>query len=114
MWVNEKRKKRKQAVDYLLQGGNEYIKRYPRRDLKNILSNNAYHSEEWEETDDAATNVTSATSATNVTNATNIPDISDATDNGDNNNQEASSSASVPRGTSIYVYEKWWRSASVS
>jgi len=34
------------------EGGDKYIKRYPKKDLEKILNETGYHSEEWEETDD--------------------------------------------------------------
>lgn len=36
----------------MVQGGDEYINRYPRKELLQILKNSEYHSEEWEETDE--------------------------------------------------------------
>jgi len=35
----------------MIEGGDKYIKRYPKKDLAVILGNSGYHSEEWEETD---------------------------------------------------------------
>jgi hypothetical protein len=34
-----------------MEGKNKYIQRYPEKDLVKILKESAYHSSEWEETD---------------------------------------------------------------
>lgn len=56
--VNEKRKRRRRALSFLMKAGNEDIVRYPRDDLERFTTNeggNAYQSaEEWV-TDEEAT-----------------------------------------------------------
>ncbi|CAG8678351.1 8522_t:CDS:2, partial [Dentiscutata erythropus] len=42
-------------------GGDKYIKRYPKKDLEKILNDTGYHSEEWEETDDEELMTTTTT-----------------------------------------------------
>ena len=34
-----------------MEGNDKYIKRYPEKDLVQILKESGYHSSEWEETD---------------------------------------------------------------
>ncbi|PKY56567.1 hypothetical protein RhiirA4_476958 [Rhizophagus irregularis] len=79
--MQEKKKRRTRAVNYLLQGKDKYIQRYPEKDLVQILKDSAYHSEEWEETDSDA----------------------DVEDNG-------SEPTIQTKSTSIVIYERWWRS----
>ena len=40
------------AAQFLFQGEDEYIMRYPKKDVIKILKGTGYHSEEWEITDD--------------------------------------------------------------
>lgn len=68
------------AVNYLIEGNDKYIRRYPESDLVKILKDSGYHSEEWEETDEEEVQ----------------PE----------DGKEAKS-------TSIYIYERWWRSSEV-
>ena len=70
-------------TNYLLQGEDKYIRRYPEKDIVQILKDSSYHSEEWEETDsDVAVE--------------------------DDNNEET-----VQKKTTIIIYERWWRSPAV-
>ncbi|PKB94872.1 hypothetical protein RhiirA5_437873, partial [Rhizophagus irregularis] len=49
--MQDKKKRRVIATNYLIQNNDKYINRYPKEDLVNILKETGYHSEEWEETD---------------------------------------------------------------
>ncbi|RHZ76440.1 hypothetical protein Glove_197g110 [Diversispora epigaea] len=49
--MSNKKKRRRKAVDFIMQRGNKYIKRYLKKDLIKILNNSGYHSKEWEEID---------------------------------------------------------------
>ncbi|PKC57568.1 hypothetical protein RhiirA1_472293 [Rhizophagus irregularis] len=80
--MQEKKKRRTRAVNYLLQGKDKYIQRYPEKDLVQILKDSAYHLEEWKETDSDA----------------------DIEDNG------SSEPTIQTKSTSIVIYERWWHS----
>ena len=70
-----------------MEGNDKYIKRYPEKDLVHILKNSRYHSSEWEETDpEEDWTVVS---------------------------EEAIAEATKKKTTSLYIYEKWWRSSAV-
>ncbi|CAG8768286.1 9000_t:CDS:2, partial [Rhizophagus irregularis] len=49
--MQDKKKRRVVAANYLIQNNDNYINRYPKKDLINILKETSYHLEEWEETD---------------------------------------------------------------
>ncbi|GES77406.1 hypothetical protein GLOIN_2v1485488 [Rhizophagus clarus] len=49
--MQDKKKRRTKATNYLIEGKDKYIVRYPEGDLVKILKDSGYHSEEWEETD---------------------------------------------------------------
>ncbi|PKY33084.1 hypothetical protein RhiirB3_451730 [Rhizophagus irregularis] len=49
--MQDKKKRRVIATNYLIQNNDKYINRYPKEDLVNILKETGYHSEEWKETD---------------------------------------------------------------
>ncbi|POG76679.1 hypothetical protein GLOIN_2v1474511 [Rhizophagus irregularis DAOM 181602=DAOM 197198] len=49
--MQDKKKRRVIATNYLIQNNDKYINRYPKEDLVNILKETGYHSEEWEEKD---------------------------------------------------------------
>ncbi|EXX62675.1 hypothetical protein RirG_159550 [Rhizophagus irregularis DAOM 197198w] len=49
--MQDKKKRRVIATNYLIQNNDKYINRYPKEDLVNILKETGYHSEEWEEMD---------------------------------------------------------------
>ena len=70
-----------------MEGNDKYIKRYPKKNLVHILKNSGYHSSEWEETDpEEDWTVVS---------------------------EEATAEATKKKTTSLYIYEKWWRSLAV-
>ncbi|GET62637.1 hypothetical protein GLOIN_2v1847224 [Rhizophagus irregularis DAOM 181602=DAOM 197198] len=50
--MQDKKKRRTNAANYLIQNKDKYICRYPEKDLVQILKDSGYHSEEWEETDE--------------------------------------------------------------
>ncbi|CAB5371873.1 unnamed protein product [Rhizophagus irregularis] len=85
MRMQDKKKRRAQAANYLIEGKDKYIFRYPEEDLVKILKDLGYHSEEWEETDSEE----------------DWPVIQPAI---------VEDNAVIKKSSSIYVYEKWWRS----
>ncbi|GBC00160.1 hypothetical protein RclHR1_03770007 [Rhizophagus clarus] len=46
-----KKKGRAQAANYLIEGKDKYILRYPKEDLVKILKDSEYHSKEWKKMD---------------------------------------------------------------
>lgn len=68
-----------------MQGGDKYINRYPEKDLVRILKESGYHSSEWEETDLEE----------------------------DQQEDEVTTINAVEKKTSLYIYDRWWRSSSV-
>ncbi|RHZ77334.1 hypothetical protein Glove_181g29 [Diversispora epigaea] len=50
--MQKKKKLRNRAAEYLFQGGDEKLALYPRKEVKKILNETEYHSEEWEMTDE--------------------------------------------------------------
>ena len=72
----------------MIKGKNKYIRRYPELELVHILKNSGYHSSEWEETD--------------------LEDEMDP-DEDDHPIEDVVKEKT----TSLYVYEKWWRSPAV-
>ena len=75
----------------MIEGNDKYIKRYPEKDLVHILKDSKYHSSEWEETDPEE-EVSAETTAEAIEEAT----------------EEA-----TKKKTSLYIYQKWWRSSAV-
>lgn len=75
----------------MLKGGNQYIQKYPESDLVKILKYSGFHSSEWEETDQEE-----------------IDPEEIAEDD-----EIVMEQTTKKKTTSIYVYEKWWRSSSV-
>ena len=70
-----------------MEGNDKYIKRYSEKDLVHILKESKYHSSEWEETDpEKDWTVVS---------------------------EEATTELTKKKTTSLYIYEKWWRSSAV-
>ncbi|CAB5388089.1 unnamed protein product [Rhizophagus irregularis] len=49
--IDVKKKRRAQAANYLIENNDKYIRRYPKKELVQILKESSYHSEEWKETD---------------------------------------------------------------
>jgi len=72
----------------LIKGGDKYINRYPEKDLVQILKESGYHSSEWEETDPEEDQQVAV-------------------------EDEVTTVEAVEKKTSLYVYEKWWRSSAV-
>jgi len=72
----------------LIKGGDKYINRYPEKDLVQILKESGYHSSEWEETDPEEDQQVAV-------------------------EDEVITVEAVEKKTSLYVYEKWWRSSAV-
>jgi len=72
----------------LIKGGDKYINRYPEKDLVQILKESGYHSSEWEETDPEEDQQIAV-------------------------EDEVTTVEAVEKKTSLYVYEKWWRSSAV-
>jgi hypothetical protein len=70
-----------------MKNGNKYINRYPEGDLVQILKESKYHSSEWEETDPEEEQ----------------EEIED----------EITITGETKKNTSLYIYEKWWRSSAV-
>jgi len=70
----------------LIKGGDKYINRYPEKDLVQILKESGYHSSEWEETDPEDQQVAVEDEVT---------------------------TEAAEKKTSLYIYEKWWRSPAV-
>ncbi|RHZ51448.1 hypothetical protein Glove_478g15 [Diversispora epigaea] len=50
--MQKKKKLRNRAAEYLFQGDDEKLALYPRKEVKKILNETEYHSEEWEMTDE--------------------------------------------------------------
>jgi hypothetical protein len=69
-----------------MKSGDKYINRYPEGDLVKILKETEYHSSEWEETD---------------------PEEEQGVED------EITITAETEKKTSLYIYEKWWRSLAV-
>ena len=67
----------------------KYIRKYPEEDLVKILSESGYHSDEWEETDPEDESQ---------------PDIVE---------DGITDVEAIKKKTSLYIYEKWWRSSAV-
>lgn len=76
-------------MNYLIEGKDKYICRYPESDLVQILKVSEYHSDEWEETDQEEINP---------------EEIGE---------EDAVEETIKEKITSLYVYEKWWRSPAV-
>jgi hypothetical protein len=76
-----------------MKGNDKYIRKYPEKDLVQILKDSGYHSEEWEETDleDEWLIVQPEITEDDVT-------IRDAV---------------KEKTTSLYIYNRWWRSSAV-
>lgn len=91
--INQKKKRRAQAANYLIEGKDKYILRYPEEDLVKILKDSGYHSEEWEETDSEEDWL--------VIQPAVVED------------EEIIEEAITKKSSSIYIYEKWWRSSTV-
>ena len=72
----------------MIKGGDKYINRYPEKDLVQILKESGYHSSEWEETDPEEDQQVAV-------------------------EDEVTTVEAVEKKTSLYVYEKWWRSSAV-
>lgn len=82
------------AANYLIEGNDKYIQRYPEADLVKILKDSGYHTEEWEETDPEED--------WHVIQPAIIEEDSTITEG-----------PIKKKTTSIYVYERWWRSSAV-
>ncbi|CAB5362740.1 unnamed protein product [Rhizophagus irregularis] len=80
----DKKKRRAQAVNYLIENNDKYICRYPEKELVRILKESGYHSEEWEETD-----------------------------SNEENDIIGEESAVKKKTMSIHIYETWWCSSAV-
>ncbi|GBB94245.1 hypothetical protein RclHR1_23190006 [Rhizophagus clarus] len=91
--MQDKKKRRTKATNYLIEGKDKYIVRYPEGDLVKILKDSGYHSEEWEETDPEEdwTVIRPAV-------------VEDG---------EVIEEAVKEKSTSVYIYDKWWRSSAV-
>jgi hypothetical protein len=76
-----------------MKGNDKYINRYPERDLVQILKESGYHSSEWEETDPEE--------EWTVVQPAVVEDEVIITE------------AIKEKTTSLYIYEKWWRSSAV-
>ncbi|PKK57097.1 hypothetical protein RhiirC2_858354 [Rhizophagus irregularis] len=50
--MHDKKKRRTNMANYLIQNKDKYICQYPEKDLVQILKDSGYHSEKWEETDE--------------------------------------------------------------
>ncbi|GES83413.1 hypothetical protein GLOIN_2v1485488 [Rhizophagus clarus] len=91
--MQDKKKRRTKATNYLIEGKDKYIVRYPEGDLVKILKDSGYHSEEWEETDPEEdwTVIRPAV-------------VEDG---------EVIEEAVKEKLTSVYIYDKWWRSSAL-
>ncbi|GET03763.1 hypothetical protein GLOIN_2v1485488 [Rhizophagus clarus] len=91
--MQDKKKRRTKATNYLIEGKDKYIVRYPEGDLVKILKDSGYHSEEWEETDPEEdwTVIRPAV-------------VEDG---------EVIEEAVKEKSTSVYIYDKWWRSSAL-
>lgn len=76
-----------------MKGEDKYIHKYPESDLVKILKDSEYHSEEWEETDPEE----------------DWPIMQEAIVE----DEVIVVEAIKKKTTSLYVYEKWWRSSAV-
>ncbi|PKK57330.1 hypothetical protein RhiirC2_858261, partial [Rhizophagus irregularis] len=88
--MQEKKKRRAHATNYLIENKNKYILRYPEEDLVKILKDSGYHSEEWEETDPEE--------EWPITQSAVVED------------DEIIEEAIKQKSSSIYIHNKWWRS----
>lgn len=77
----------------MIEGKDKYILRYPEEDLVKILKDSGYHSEEWEETDPEED--------WTVIQPAVVED------------EEVIEEAGKEKTSSVYVYDKWWRSSAV-
>jgi hypothetical protein len=73
-----------------MNGEDQYIRKYPESDLVKILKDSGFHSSEWEETDQEEIDPEEIV-----------------------NDEIVVEETTKKKTTSIYVYEKWWRSSSV-
>jgi len=89
----KKKKRRVGAANYLIEGNDKYIRRYPETDLVKILKDSGYHSDELEETDPEDE----------------WPTIQPAVEEDSTITEEVIKKKT----TSIYIYERWWRSSAV-
>ncbi|GBC36290.2 hypothetical protein GLOIN_2v1485488 [Rhizophagus irregularis DAOM 181602=DAOM 197198] len=80
----DKKKRRAQAANYLIENNDKYICRYPEKELVRILKESGYHSEEWEETD-----------------------------SDEENDIIGEESAVKEKTMSIHIYKTWWRSSAL-
>ncbi|PKC73390.1 hypothetical protein RhiirA1_451180 [Rhizophagus irregularis] len=113
--MQDKKKRRVVAANYLIQNNDNYINRYPKKDLINILKETSYHLEEWEETDPEGE--WPVTIPAVVEKIKEPLDPYDDPDEIDINNLELwlekeliVKEAVKTKTTSIYIYDKWWRS----
>ncbi|CAB5309476.1 unnamed protein product [Rhizophagus irregularis] len=88
--MQEKKKRRAHATNYLIENKNKYILRYLEEDLVKILKDSGYHSEEWEETDPEE--------EWPITQSAVVED------------DEIIEEAIKQKSSSIYIHNKWWRS----
>ena len=75
------------ATNYLMEGNDKYICKYPEEDLVRILKDSSYHSEEWEETD--------------------------SEEDSDKENETTTEAATKEKKTSIHIYKRWWCSSAI-
>lgn len=76
-----------------MKGNDKYIRKYPEKDLVQILQESGYHSEEWEETDPEDEWLIVQ------------PEITEG--------DIVVRDAVKEKTTSIYIYNRWWRSSAV-
>ncbi|CAB5351787.1 unnamed protein product [Rhizophagus irregularis] len=76
----DKKKRRAQAANYLIENNDKYIRKYSEKELVRILKESGYHSEEWEETD-----------------------------SDEENDIIGEESAVKEKTMSIHIYKTWWR-----
>ncbi|CAB4417095.1 unnamed protein product [Rhizophagus irregularis] len=113
--MQDKKKRRVIATNYLIQNNDKYINRYPKEDLVNILKETGYHSEEWEETDpESEWPVVIPAVIEKIIEPLNPDDDPDEIDPNDLElwlEKDLTIKEAVKnKTTSIYIYDKWWRS----
>jgi hypothetical protein len=100
-----------------LKGQDRHIRKYPEKDLLEILKESGYHSEEWEESDPEENWEIIQPARIETIREPRYPDDDDIEDEDDPElwieKDIIIEEAVKKKTTSIYVYERWWRSRAV-
>lgn len=110
----DRKRRRTNAVNYLIKAKNKYISKYPEDDLVKILKNSDYHSEEWEETDPEDEWPIVQHEVTKKVKEPVNPEVLDENDPDSWVEKEVVIKEAVKKKTtSINIYGLWWRSPAV-